>query len=48
MRYRPRQTLEAFLGVHIPELVSVSVILEDPHTFGLVVPMPHRNGTDEK
>lgn len=35
---RPRQTLEEFLGVKIPEVVSVSVIVENPRTFGIVVP----------
>ena len=35
---RPRQTLEEFLGVRIPEVVSVSVIVENPRTFGIVVP----------
>jgi hypothetical protein len=35
---RTRQTLEDFLGVKIPEVVSVSVIVENPRTFGIVVP----------
>jgi hypothetical protein len=37
---RPRQTLQKFLDVAIPEVVSVSVIVETPRTFALVVPMP--------
>jgi hypothetical protein len=35
---RPRQTLEQFLGVQIPELVSLNVVVEDSRTFGLVIP----------
>jgi hypothetical protein len=35
---RTRQTLEDFLGVKIPDVVSVSVIVEAPRTFGIVVP----------
>ncbi len=35
---RPRQTLETFLGVKIPEVVNLSVVVEDGRTFGLVVP----------
>ncbi len=37
---RPRQTLQKFLDVAIPEVVSVSVIVENSRTFALVVPMP--------
>lgn len=36
---RPRQTLQKFLDVAIPEVVSVSVIVETSRTFALVVPM---------
>lgn len=36
---RPRQTLQKFLDVAIPEVVSVSVIVENSRTFALVVPM---------
>jgi hypothetical protein len=36
---RPRQTIEKFLNVLIPEVVSVSAIVETPRTFALVVPM---------
>ncbi|HWM24397.1 MAG TPA: hypothetical protein VNP98_06200 [Chthoniobacterales bacterium] len=36
---RPRQTLEAFLGVKIPETVSLAPIIENPQRFGLVIPM---------
>lgn len=35
---RTRQTLEDFLGVKIPEAVSVSVVVETPRTFAIVVP----------
>ena len=43
LTYRPRQTLEEFLGVKIPDVVSVSVIVETPRTFGIVVPMAAPN-----
>lgn len=36
---RPRQTLEAFLGVKIPETISLAPIIENPQRFGLVIPM---------
>jgi hypothetical protein len=39
LRLRPRETLQNFLGVRIPEVVSVSVVVENPRTFGLVIPM---------
>jgi hypothetical protein len=35
---RTRQTLQDFLGVAIPEVVSISVVVENPSTFGIVVP----------
>jgi hypothetical protein len=35
---RPRQTLEKFLGVKIPEVVGLSIVLENGRTFGLVIP----------
>ena len=38
LRHRPRQALEQFLDVRIPEVVSLSVVVEDGRTFGLVVP----------
>jgi hypothetical protein len=38
LTFRPRQTLEMFLDVKIPEVVSLSVVVEDSGTFGLVVP----------
>lgn len=38
LSHRPRQTLEEFLGVRIPEVVSVSAIVENSRTFALVVP----------
>jgi hypothetical protein len=40
---RPRQTLEEFLGVKIPDVVSLGILVENPRTFGLVVPMPDNN-----
>jgi len=36
---RPRQTISAFLGVEIPDVVSISAIVETPSTFAVVVPM---------
>jgi hypothetical protein len=39
LAYRPRQTVEKFLGIRIPEVVSVNVVVETPRTFALVVPM---------
>lgn len=36
---RPRQTLAAFLGVAIPETISLAPIIENPQRFGLVIPM---------
>jgi hypothetical protein len=35
----PRKTLEEFLGVRIPEIVNLRVTVENPRTFGLVIPM---------
>jgi hypothetical protein len=40
---RPRQTLEAFLGVKIPATVSLAPIIENPQRFGLVIPMTNNN-----
>jgi hypothetical protein len=37
---RPREALEKFLGVAIPEVLSLTVVVETSRTFGLVVPMP--------
>jgi hypothetical protein len=42
---RTRQTLQDFLGVKIPEVVSISVIVETPRTFAIVV--PHKPAADE-
>ena len=36
---RPRQTIAEFLNVQIPDVVSVSAIVETPRTFGVIVPM---------
>lgn len=38
LAHRPRQTLEEFLGVRIPEVVSVGAVIESPRTFAIVVP----------
>jgi hypothetical protein len=40
LRHRPRQTLEAFLGVKIPETVTIRAVLETPRSFTIVVPPP--------
>jgi hypothetical protein len=39
LTFRPRQALQEFLGVHIPEVVSISVIVETPRTFAMIIPM---------
>jgi len=39
LAFSPRETLEKFLDVKIPETVSVNVIVENGRTFGLVIPM---------
>lgn len=39
---RPRQTLEDFLEIKIPEVISLSVIIETPRTFAFVVPMKQK------
>jgi hypothetical protein len=44
---RTRQTLEDFLGVKIPEVVSVSVVVESPRTFAIVVPHQPQPGSDD-
>ncbi|HEY3741576.1 MAG TPA: hypothetical protein VGL53_17105 [Bryobacteraceae bacterium] len=36
---RPRQTISEFLNVQIPEVVSISAIVETPRTFAFIVPM---------
>jgi hypothetical protein len=36
---RTRETLEKFLNVKIPDVVAVDVIVENPRSFGLVIPM---------
>jgi hypothetical protein len=38
LRRIPRETLEKFLDVRIPEVLSLSVVVEDGRTFGLVIP----------
>ena len=42
---RTRPTLEEFLGVKIPETISVTVIGENEGTFGLVIPAPQRESS---
>lgn len=39
LKFRPRDTLERFLGVKIPDVVGISVIVETPRSFAIVVPM---------
>jgi hypothetical protein len=38
LKLRPRQTLEMFLGIRIPEVISVDVIVESGDNYGLVIP----------
>lgn len=40
LHQRPREALEALLGVKIPEVVGLQVIFEAPDSFALVVPSP--------
>jgi hypothetical protein len=40
LAHRPRQAIESLLGVRIPEVVSVSAIVETPGVFAVVVPQP--------
>jgi hypothetical protein len=37
---RPRQTLEAFLGVKIAEMIDINVFSEGPRSFSIVLPQP--------
>ncbi len=41
---RPRATLEGFLDIKIPEAVALSIVVENPRTFGLVIPAPAAGG----
>jgi hypothetical protein len=43
---RPRQTLEEFLGVKIPETISLTVLAENEGTFALVIPAPEKDPSD--
>lgn len=43
---RPRPALEEFLGVQIPEVVALSIVVENPRTFGLVIPAPDDRSLD--
>lgn len=38
LAYHPHQTLEAFLGIAIPEAVCLNITVEKPNMFGLVIP----------
>ncbi|MDI3286674.1 hypothetical protein [Polyangium sp. 15x6] len=38
LRIRPRQALEEFLGVKIPETIQLSILVESGPVFGLVIP----------
>lgn len=38
LAFRPREALEKFLGVRIPETVAICVVIESPRVFALVVP----------
>jgi hypothetical protein len=40
LAHRPRQTIESLLGVKIPEVGSVSAIVETPGVFAVVIPQP--------
>ncbi len=35
---KPRETIEEFLNVKLPEIVAFRVLVEDPKSFGLVIP----------
>ena len=48
LRFRPRQTLEQFLDVKIPEVVSVNVIVETPRSFALIVPLAPMTAAPEE
>jgi hypothetical protein len=39
----PRQTLEAFLGVKIPEVIGLSIVAENGRTFGIVIPQKKKD-----
>ena len=41
---RPRQTVEKFLGVKIPEVIAVNVMQELPWSFGIVIPAQKWDG----
>jgi SCP-2 sterol transfer family protein len=43
LRKRPRMTLEKFLGVKIPEVITLNVWQEFPWSFGLVLPAQTSN-----
>lgn len=38
LQMRPRKTLEEFLGVRIPDVVSLHVVVEQPWSLGIVIP----------
>jgi hypothetical protein len=39
LRHAPDKLWKHFLGVKIPETVSLAPIIENPQRFGLVIPM---------
>jgi len=43
LRMRPRMTLEKFLGVKIPEVITLNIVQEFPWSFGFVLPSPTSN-----
>ena len=43
LRMRPRMTLEKFLGVKIPEVITLNIVQEFPWSFGFVLPSPISN-----
>jgi len=43
LQLRTRETLEKFLDVRIPEVISVEVTVENPRSFALVIPVKEGN-----
>jgi hypothetical protein len=43
LRMRPRMTLEKFLGIKIPEVITLNIVQEFPWSFGFVLPSPISN-----
>jgi hypothetical protein len=44
LAFRPREALEKFLGVRIPETVAICVVIESPRVFAVVVPNASQSG----